>query len=96
MSLKQIDENSLERFLGYMRTKMEQNVHKPVHWSELDVPILMLKLKEEMAELEGKIAVGSTGLEVISECADIANFAMFIGFCYTWKKSNERNEDKSS
>jgi len=82
MSLKQIDETSLERFLSYMRTKMEKNVDKPVHWSELDVPTLLIKLKEEVAELEGLLSTGGKGIEVLAECADIANFSMFIGFRY--------------
>jgi len=89
MGLKQIDESSLERFVGYMRTKMEQNVDKPIHWSDLDPGTLLLKLKEELAELEAAIATGAKGIEVISECADLANFAMFLGFVYKYKTEVE-------
>ena len=89
MGLKQIDESTLERFVGYMRTKMEQNVDKPVHWSNLDIPTLILKLKEEVQELEAGIATKARGIEIISECADVANFAMFLGFVYKYKNEVE-------
>lgn len=92
MSLKQIDESSLERFVGYMRTKMEMNVDKPVHWSEVEVPVLLTKLDEEVAELKGRIASGSPGMEVINECADVANFAMFLAFKYKFDQIKEKKE----
>ena len=86
MSLKQIDESTLERFVSYMRTKMEQNIDKPVHWSDQTVENLLLKLEEELAELKAGIATGAKGVELLSECADIANYAMFLGFNYKYTK----------
>lgn len=86
MSLKQIDETSLERFLGYMRTKMEQNIDKPIHWSETNIETLLLKLKEEVTELESLLKTNGKGIEVLAECADIANFAMFLGFRYKFQE----------
>lgn len=89
MKLKQIDESALERFVAYMRTKMELNVDKPVHWSELDIPTLVAKLDEEVAELKGLLATNAPGIEVLSECSDIANFAMFLAFGYKFKEAKD-------
>lgn len=86
MSLRQIDESSLERFVSYMKTKMEMNVDKPTHWSELTPEILLLKLKEEVAELEGLLATQAKGIEVLSECSDVANFAMFLAMSYKFRE----------
>jgi hypothetical protein len=86
MSLKQIDESSLERFVSYMRTKMEMNVGKPVHWSEMDPKDLLVKLKEEVAELEGLFVTNSPGIEILSECSDVANYAMFLAMSYKFKE----------
>jgi hypothetical protein len=93
MSLKQIDESSLERFVSYMRTKMEMNVDKPVHWSELSPEVLLVKLKEEVAELEGLMAVNGAGIEVLSECSDIANFSMFLAMSYKFKEAKSGNSE---
>ena len=86
MKLRQIDESTLERFVSYMRTKMELNANKPVHWSELDIPTLMAKLEEEVAELKGLLATKAPGIEVLSECSDVANFAMFLAFAYKFSE----------
>ena len=86
MKLKQIDESSLERFVSYMRTKMEMNVDKPVHWSELEPKDLLVKLKEEVAELEGLFVTNAPGIEILSECSDVANFAMFLAMAYKFKE----------
>lgn len=87
MKLRQIDESSLERFVSYMRTKMEMNADKPVHWSELDPGTLLIKLKEEVAELEGLLATQAKGIDVLSECSDVANFAMFLAMSYKFKEA---------
>lgn len=84
MQLKQIDETSLERFVNYMRVKLEQNVDKPIHWSELTIENLMIKLDEEFHELKGHIATKDKPIEILSECADIANFAMFVAMKYAF------------
>lgn len=97
MTLRQIDETTLERFVAYMRTKMEMNVDKPVHWSDVSVSDLLIKLREEVAELEGLLAVNGPGIDVLSECSDIANFAMFLAFAYKFKEVQDGKEpvDKS-
>ena len=87
MKLRQIDESALERFVAYMRTKMELNADKPVHWSELDIPTLVAKLDEEVAELKGLLATNAPGIEVLSECADISNFSMFLAFLYKFREA---------
>jgi hypothetical protein len=82
MQLKQIDEVSLERFINYMRIKLEQNVGKPVHWSDLELGTLLAKLDEEVSELKGHMTAKDKPVEILSECADVANFAMFVAMKY--------------
>ena len=95
--LRQIDETSLTRFVEYMRTKLELNVDKkPIHWSEMKIETIILKLEEELAEVKGLIATQAQGLEVMSECADIGNFAMFLGFVYNLKQAEKEGKQVES
>lgn len=89
MQLKPIDETSLERFISYMRIKLEQNVDKPIHWSELEIGTLLAKLEEEMSELKGHIATKDNPVAILSECADVANFAMFLAMKYALEIGDE-------
>ena len=67
---------AVEAFARLMRDKLRANKHK-AHWSACSDSWLMSRLWDEHAELLGAIARG-TDDEIISECADVANFAMMI------------------
>lgn len=68
-------------FSSEMRKKLKDNLHKQ-HWSVLPIPACMNRLRDEVKELEEAINSDLPKAEVVKECADIANFAMFIADNY--------------
>ena len=70
------------RFAKTMDVKLRANKHK-VHWSKLEQFYLLYRLEQELTELRmAMIDEGASDEEqakaIISECADVANFAMMI------------------
>lgn len=68
-------------FASEMENKLDQNRHK-TGWQHEDVKTLSTRLYEEYMELEeliwGSRDTPATAEEIISEAADVANFAMMI------------------
>lgn len=74
--------NTLRHVLAFavdMEAKLDQNRHKggPEGWRALDLTTLQKLLSDEVAELNGALALGNSAA-IVSECADVANFAMMI------------------
>lgn len=71
-------------FIIDMKYKLRLNNHKG-HWQGYDGPTLFDRINDEVKELEGALAaIIKTGpsqrklLDIVHECADIANFAMML------------------
>jgi NTP pyrophosphatase (non-canonical NTP hydrolase) len=73
------DAVAVDLFSGDMKRKLRANVHKK-HWDEVSFQYLLMRLKEEIKELEEVIDSDylDTFARVIDEAADVANFAMMI------------------
>lgn len=67
---------SVDRLAYDMHRKLKVNCHKG-GWEYEDEFELLASLKEEVVELENAMNM-HIGLNIIDECADIANFAMMI------------------
>ena len=69
------------RFLEAMFEKAQRKVvehgRPPDPWNHFDRPFFVRRMKEEMAELEEAIETGDV-TEMMDECIDVANFAMFM------------------
>ena len=64
-------------FADSMESKLKENDHKS-GWGNLTSSYLLLRLREEVDELEHAIRSGKSSKEVISEAADVANFSMML------------------
>ena len=67
---------AVAQFAAHMRRKLLENTHKGP-WRELSSDYLMTLMADEMDELEEALEKGDPKA-IIDECADVANFAMFI------------------
>lgn len=69
---------ALANFNRHMMNKLDAASNKP-HWSEHTAGYLLMRLKQEVIELEQAIfAEEFTNKDITLECADVANFAMMI------------------
>ena len=74
------DHKLINDMANHMFEKMRKNKHK-AHWSTVRVSWLLDRLKEEVAELDRAmydLNITDRRSEIISECADVANFAAMI------------------
>jgi len=65
------------QFAGLMEHKLAKNDHKG-SWDQDTVEQLLYKLECEVIELRNAFEISHSGDEILSECVDIANFAMMI------------------
>jgi hypothetical protein len=72
-----VPRDAIVRFSRYMEQKLKINDHKK-HWNVCSDQYLLSRLKEEVFELEQEMGKSGSGMDVIQECADVANFAMMI------------------
>lgn len=63
------------RFALAMEAKLRENDGKKKHWRICTLNFLSQRLTQERRELDAAI---ETRVDVIGECADVANFAMMI------------------
>lgn len=61
-------------FVAAMRGKLAANKHKGT-WKDCDLEWLLMRLRQEVDELEEAVRKGKG---VLGEAADVGNFAMFI------------------
>lgn len=71
------DTKAVMEFSLEMLRKLRKNAHKP-HWVGLSNQYLFLRLVEEMGELAQAMSDGSDAEAIVSECCDVANFALMI------------------
>lgn len=76
-----IDE-AVADFTVHMKHKLLMTRHRE-HWSTLDTDTLFDRLREELEELRMAI-VHDDRKSIISEAADVANFAMMIADNAQW------------
>lgn len=69
--------NEVSWFAGLMEHKLSANDHKG-GWDQDTVEQLLHKLECEVLELKNALEISHSGDEILSECVDIANFAMMI------------------
>jgi len=68
---------SIRRFAEAMESKLEENDDKG-GWGCMPPKTLLLMAIVELRELTDAIIENKSGEEIISECADVANFMMMI------------------
>lgn len=81
-------ESALLRFVGAMVFKLRKNVHKG-RWEDLDISAALLRLREELGELEAAIGEGNY-VEVLLESADVANFALILASIAIEEQNGEK------
>jgi hypothetical protein len=89
------------RFAQLMEKKLRANDHKD-GWEDCPDESLMRMLRDEVEELEEALHIScphcgremkpAFGENVLSETADVANFAMMIADNYTTKKKEVRGK----
>ncbi len=73
--------NEVLNFALQMQTELDKNSHKK-GWYSLTPKECLKRMQEEMRELQESVKVKSSTESVRSECADVANFAMFLAHNY--------------
>jgi NTP pyrophosphatase (non-canonical NTP hydrolase) len=76
----------VKEFALEMEKKLKANEHKP-GWSDCEMTHLFRRLEEELRELIRAIATLEDCNKVISEAADVANFAMMVADRYKMLRS---------
>ena len=77
-----VDHKLVNDMANHMFEKLRRNAHK-AHWQTVTNQWLFDRLKQEVAELENALA---DGIDIVHECADVANFAAMIADNVTNKK----------
>lgn len=72
---------AVDNFTRHMLCKLRVNSDKG-RWHTVDFRYLMRRLREEVEELQAAVDGGRKGQDIVDECADVANFAMFIADNY--------------
>jgi NTP pyrophosphatase (non-canonical NTP hydrolase) len=73
-----VDTRAVMEFSLQMLKKIRKNAHKS-HWGELSNQYLFFRMVEEVGELAEALMLADENPDaVVSECCDVAAFAMFI------------------
>ncbi len=83
-----IDE-AVSDFTIHMKHKLLMTRHRS-HWSTLDTDLLFDRLREELEELRMAIVHGDRKA-IVSEAADVGNFAMMIADNAQWGGTRDWN-----
>lgn len=67
----------IDRLVELAKRKLEINSHKP-YWQEPSVDYLLLRLHEEVAELQEAVTFTGHVPEIEQEAADVVNMAMMV------------------
>lgn len=95
-----IPRRSIRWFAGHMESKLERDDAEKGDWTECGPVTLLDELHEELFELNMALCKYSseqterTAHDIISECADVANFAMMIATLYN-DKMRELNRGRA-
>lgn len=90
-------DRAVDDFSLQMVAKLLLTRHR-THWINCDVATLLKRLEAEVVELEdemsplinaGQPLTSHQRKAIISECADVANFAMMIADVMTWAGTRE-------
>lgn len=84
------NESEVTAFADAMLRELEINAHKG-GWEHESVGWLLRRMKQEVRELDRALKKGAPMGDVISEAADVANFAMMIATNYTRQYRLPRN-----
>lgn len=82
----------LTRFADAMAQELDNNRHKG-GWQRSSAFYLLKRLREEIEELENAAYTG-TGDEVLSEAADVANFAYMLADKYEGATRDRQGKEK--
>lgn len=85
--------DKLNWFHSYMAEKLLENRHKR-HWSTLSVFACLNMMDHEIRELQEAIDANLDEEEVRKECADVANYALFIADNYKQDMSKKLRSNK--
>lgn len=66
------------KFALHMQKELDNNNNKKIGWWGLSDKWIINRIKQETKELENAVKKNLPMEKIISECADIANFAMFL------------------
>ena len=85
--MSNLNNSPVLEFALKMQKELDNNKHKgKFSWrKDCSLDYLIKRLYEEADEVVNCIGTGSSLQEVISECADVANFAMMIADIYKQK-----------
>ena len=86
--MSNLNNNPVLEFSLAMQKELDENKHKgKFSWrKDCSLDYLIKRLYEEADEVVNCIGTDSSLQEVISECADVANFAMMIADIYKQKE----------
>ncbi len=73
--------DELTQFSQAMEKELRLNDDKD-HWINFSHGHMLRRLKQEVRELDRALKAGESVERVLSECADVANFAMMVSDCY--------------
>ena len=77
-----IPRSSVQWFAKHMEIELKENDHKP-GWDSEPLDFLVMRLEDEVYELKQSVFDDDrTNEDIISEAADVANFAMMIAERY--------------
>lgn len=80
--------SAVQTFGCHMIAKLDANAHKG-HWSTVTVDYLLNRLRQEVEELADALDRGLPN-HIVSEAADVANFAMMIADRYSTRTTDLR------
>lgn len=69
--------DAVDWFADKMKKKLDAKSHKQ-SWQSLSSKTLLERIRKELRELEYAIENKYTPEDIIDECVDIANYAMFL------------------
>ena len=74
-------------FAADMQEQLDKNSHK-TGWWRMSPGQCLRRAKQEMAELTRALKKNKSKEDVVGECADVANFVMFIA--HNYKQENKQ------
>lgn len=70
-------QTDVRQFAAVMLKNLKENSYK-TGWKDCSFKHLLCRIREEVDEIQDGLLEGLSAEEIVSECADVANFAMMI------------------